>query len=120
MELTDRTFRPTILLSTIYCTFDTIFGIFYPLAIVFRNNDIPPQYRFKTYLIIVINISYVLGVAILYTWFSWQCEETVEEVIFLGLLQAQAKILNNDPMLGCQNKRYSAVFRASHHTQGCL
>jgi hypothetical protein len=110
MELTDCTFRTSILLSTIYCTFDMIFGIFYPLAIVFKNDDIPPQYRFKTFLMIVVNISYVLGVAILYIWFSWQCEEAVEEVIFCLI---QPEILYIDPTLGCQNKRCSAIFGAS-------
>jgi hypothetical protein len=95
-----------------------IFVTFYPLSIVFGNDDISAQFWFRTFLMVVINFSYVFGVSALYVWFSWQCEEAVEEVIFLCLVQAEK--LNNDPMLGCQNKRRFAVFRASRQTQGCL
>jgi len=94
-----------------------IFVTFYPLSIVFGNDNISAQFWFRTFLMVVINFSYIFGVAALYVWFSWQCEEAVDEVMdFL----VQSEKLNHDPMQGCQNKRRFAVFRASCQTQGCL
>jgi hypothetical protein len=102
MELTDSTFRTSILLSTMYCTFDMIYVTFYPLSIIFGKDEIPAQNWFRTFLMVVINISYVLGVAILYIWFSWQCEEAVEEVIFLFGVQAEKS--NIDTMQAAKTK----------------
>jgi hypothetical protein len=82
MDLTDFTFRTSILLSTIYCTFDMIYGIFYPFSILLGKDESIPEFSSKIFLIIVINISYVLGVIIVYIWFSWQCEEAVDVVSF--------------------------------------
>jgi hypothetical protein len=88
MDLTDYTFRTSILLSTVYCTFEVIFATFYPLSVIFGKDEILLAAP-RLFLVMVINISFVLGVAILYIWFSWQCEEAVGEVIFLFGLRCE-------------------------------
>lgn len=80
INLTDKTFRTSILLSTIYCTFDMIFGIFYTLTIISEMDKSSYAQIFKLLMFLLINISYVLALLILFIWFSWQCEEAIVKV----------------------------------------